>query len=216
MVGRLLIVRDVSSQKEAEQDRLLMETKIQQGQKLESLGVLAGGIAHEFNNLLQGILGNTEIALDDPVLTDLTRDKLIQVNEISERAAKLCRQLLAYSGKGRFVVQPLDFNEVIREMAELLDVSISKRVSIQYALADNPAVVSADPTQMQQLVMNLVMNAAEALEDDIGSITISTDEVDLDPAELAQMDLWMRSRPVHTSHWLYRIPVPVWTRRHVT
>ena len=176
----LMSCRDVSDLKRAEEERKNMEAQIQHAQKLESLGVLAGGIAHDFNNLLMGILGNADMALTELPLHSSVRPYLDDVITSSQRAAELCRQMLAYSGKGRFVVQPVNLSVVVEEMAHLLEVSISKKAILRYDFAKSISYVQADATQIRQVVMNLITNASDAIGDKSGIITIATGAMECD------------------------------------
>lgn len=143
-------------------------------QKLESIGVLAGGIAHDFNNLLHVVLGNADIALSNLTAGSPAREPLEEVVRATLRAADLTRQLLAYSGKGAFVVRHLDLSTEVREMATLLRTSISKQATLVWELAPKLPAVSADPTQIRQIVMNLITNASDALGEAGGTITLRT------------------------------------------
>jgi signal transduction histidine kinase len=153
-------------------ERKLSEERMRDTQKLESIGILAGGIAHDFNNLLVGVLGNASLAhtlvRDDSEIAALLND----IEKASERAAHLTRQLLAYAGKGRFVVEPVNLSQLVREMTGLL--SIPKKVRLLLELAPNLPAIQADAGQLQQVVMNLVINAAEAIGDDAGLVSIQT------------------------------------------
>jgi PAS domain S-box-containing protein len=160
--------QDITEQRSLEQQML-------HGQKLESLGVLAGGIAHDFNNLLTGILGNADLALLDLSPVAPARDSLTAIGTAARRAAELCRQLLAYSGKGRFLVQPVDLAELVQEMGHLLSVSISKKVVLNYHFSPDLPTVEADATQMRQVVMNLIVNASEAIGERSGVISVTTE-----------------------------------------
>jgi len=171
----LAFINDVSEQRRMERDRRKLETQVQQAQKLESLGVLTGGIAHDFNNLLTGILGNADLALDDVKPGSPVRERIDEIEKAAKRAADLCNQMLAYSGKGQFTVEPLRINEVVVEMAHLLEVSISKKVNLRYNFARDLPEIDGDVAQIRQVVMNLVTNASEAVGTDRGLITISTD-----------------------------------------
>jgi PAS domain S-box-containing protein len=151
-----------------------LEQQVLHSQKLESLGVLAGGIAHDFNNLLTGILGNADLALADLSPVSPARESLEAIGTGARRAAELCRQLLAYSGKGRFQVQPLDLMELVQEMGHLLSVSISKKVVLKYHFAKDLPAIEADATQMRQTIMNLIVNASEAIGDRSGVISVTT------------------------------------------
>jgi PAS domain S-box-containing protein len=151
------------------------EEAIRQTQKLESLGVLAGGIAHDFNNLLTTILGNSNLAAMALAPDGPAAQYLEQIEKASMRAADLTRQLLAYAGKGQVMILPVNLNILVQEMTDLLSVSISKKAAIRLELAPALPDVNADPAQMQQLVMNLVTNASEALDPEAGgSITLRT------------------------------------------
>ncbi len=161
----------------AEEERRVFEAKLQQTQKLESLGILAGGIAHDFNNLLMAIIGNAELALMDISHANPARKSVLEIETVSRRAADLCRQMLAYSGKGKFVVEPISLNDVISEIGHMLDVSIPKNVVLRYDLTENLPAVEADVSQMRQVLMNLVINASEAIGEKDGLITVSTDKI---------------------------------------
>jgi PAS domain S-box-containing protein len=167
MTGISGILTDITEQKRS-------ETALLQAQKLESLGVLAGGIAHDFNNLLVAIMGNADLALQHLDEPERARRHMQQVSSAIERAAELCRQLLAYSGKGRFTVENLDLNALVREMVHLLKVSIGKNVELDYHLADRLPAIEADPSQIRQAVMNLVINASEAIGERSGRVHIET------------------------------------------
>jgi len=159
----------------AESERRSLESQMRQAQKLESLGVLAGGIAHDFNNLLTGILGYASLASN--TLRDSTSPALKHVQEIekvAQRAAGLTKQMLAYSGKGRFMIMPLDLSVAVEELAHLLSISISKKARLHYDFQQGIPYIEADPAQVQQVVMNLITNASEALGEQPGDITIVT------------------------------------------
>ncbi len=155
-------------------ERRLAEDTLRQAQKLESLGVLAGGIAHDFNNLLTAILGNLNLAQ-----TRLPEDSeafpfLENVEKTVLRAADLTKQMLAYSGKGRFVVKLHDLNALVREMTHLLQVSIPKKTALQFELHPEVLPIDADAAQIHQVVMNLVTNAADAIGEAEGAIAVVT------------------------------------------
>ncbi len=178
------LIQDLTDSRRAEEEQRKLEQQVMQSQKLESLGVLAGGIAHDFNNLLTSILGNSDLARSELSPASSACVYLEDIEKVTRRAADLCRQMLAYSGKGRFVVRPLSLNDVVREMAYLLGVSISKKVVIKYNFfADLPSVM-ADGTQMSQVVMNLITNASEAIGEASGVVTLTTGVMDCDDAYL--------------------------------
>ena len=183
------VLRDITERVDAKEERRGLEGQIRHAQKLESLGVLAGGIAHDFNNLLTSILGNTDLALMDLSPISPARESIKHIQEAAHRAAELCRQMLAYSGKGRFVVEPVDLNEVVAEMGHLLSVSISKKAALKYELADGLPAVEADATQIRQLIMNLITNASEALGEESGVISVRTGTMACDRACLSDAQL---------------------------
>jgi len=151
-----------------------IEQKLVETAKLESLGVLAGGIAHDFNNLLTGILGNASLARLELPPTSLGQPMIDQIETAARRAADLCKQMLAYSGKGRFVVQRLDLNKLIEDTTHLLQISIAKNCVLRFNLAPNLPAVSADATQLRQVIMNLVINASEAIGARSGVLALGT------------------------------------------
>lgn len=185
VIGTVGYSRDISERKRAEEDRRKLEQQVMHAQKLESLGVLAGGIAHDFNNLLTSILGNADLALAELSPVAPACEHVRDIVRASRRAADLCRQMLAYSGKGRFVVQPLSLNDIVREMAHLLSVSISKKAVLKYNLEPDLPFVRADATQIRQIVMNLITNASEAIGDRSGVIALTTGVMDCDASYLA-------------------------------
>ena len=185
----LRMATDVTQRKRAEDERLKMEQQMLHAQKLESLGVLAGGIAHDFNNILTAIVGNADLALmrlspESPVI-----DNLHNIEKAAARAADLAKQMLAYSGKGKFVVEPLDMNHLLEEMIHMLEVSISKKAVLRLNLAPSLPQVEADATQMRQIIMNLVINASEAIGEKSGIIAITTGCMDCDRRYLN--DIWL-------------------------
>ena len=168
------ITLDITDQEKAEEERRKIETQMQQAQKLESLGVLGGGIAHDFNNLLMGMLGHAELALSHLPENDAARQNIEEVIASAQRAADLANQLLAYSGKGQFIVETVSLSQVIEEMRSLFRVSISKKASLRLDLDPNIPAVKCDTTQIRQVIMNLIVNASDALDDASGRITIAT------------------------------------------
>jgi signal transduction histidine kinase len=176
---------EIAERERLEEERVAMERRVLEVQKLESLGVLAGGIAHDFNNLLVGIMGNAGLALLELPPESAGRERVAQIETAARRASDLAREMLAYSGKGRFIVAPLDLSELVREMTHLLKVSIGKSVVLKYNLERRPTVVEGDATQLRQVVMNLVVNASDAIGDDHGVITLATGRLVADRHYLA-------------------------------
>jgi PAS domain S-box-containing protein len=176
------VIRDIT-------ERVRLDDTLRQSAKLESLGVLAGGIAHDFNNLLTGILGNASLALetvdDTHPATPLLRDAI----EASERAANLTKQMLAYAGKGRFLIEPVDVSALVREISALIRSSIPKHVKLRLDLQQPLPLVDADVAQLQQLIMNLVINGAEAIpEHRQGTVLVVTRTQEVDTEYLITLD----------------------------
>lgn len=165
--GIVVVGRDITEQKQAEE-------LLRQAQKMESLGVLAGGVAHDFNNLLVAMLGQTSLALAKMRTESPARPHVEKAVNAAKRAADLTQKMLAYSGKGHFEVRPLNLNLLIEENLHLFEASIPKNVSLHSELADNLPLVDADAGQMQQVVMNLIINGAEAIEDRPGRLLVVT------------------------------------------
>lgn len=182
--GCVATFQDLTALKQNERERLAFERKLLETQKLESLGVLAGGIAHDFNNLLTSILGNASLASLDLPPSSPIQTNLEYIREGSVRAADLCKQMLAYSGKGRFVVQKVDLNAFIEETTHLLRLSISKQAVLRFNLSPALPLIEADVTQIRQVIMNLVINASEAIGARSGVIGISTGLARVDRAYL--------------------------------
>ena len=180
-----VVVRDITERKRTEAERLAFERRLLETQKLESLGVLAGGVAHDFNNLLMGVLGNASLALLDLPPGSPAEYSIRQIEETARRAAELTRQMLAYAGKEQFVIQAINLNAIVEEMSHLAQVSFGKGVSLQRRLDAAPPLIEADAAQMRQVVMNLVVNASEAIGDMAGTITLTTGVQPLTSAYLA-------------------------------
>jgi nitrogen-specific signal transduction histidine kinase/CheY-like chemotaxis protein len=161
------ISADITERKQAEE-------RLRQAQKLESIGLLAGGVAHDFNNLLVGVIGNASLALDMLAPDHPAADLLAGVLKSGEQAAHLTRQMLAYSGKGKFVVEPLDLSAIIPDMIGLVRPSIPKKINLRLDLDEDLPAVEADRGQIQQVFMNLALNAADAIGSHEGLITVMT------------------------------------------
>ncbi len=168
------LLTGVLARAHADTNQRALDRRMQEAQKLESLGVLAGGIAHEFNNLLTAILGHASLLRAEFAESTPRVGSLHQIEAASRRAADLCRQMLAYAGRGRFALQALDVNRLIREMQALLQVTVPKKSTLELALVTALPPILADEAQIRQLIMNLVINASEALQDGTGAITIGT------------------------------------------
>src|SRR5215831_5148079 len=155
-------------------ERRHLEEQLRHAQKLESLGILAGGVAHDFNNLLTGILGNASLAMDSVSPHSEVRAMLQGIIKSAERAADLTRQLLAYAGKGKFVIDKIDVSALVRDISELLRSSVPRSVELDLHLSNDLPYVEGDPTQIQQLVMNLILNAVEATGERKGAVRVFT------------------------------------------
>jgi PAS domain S-box-containing protein len=180
---------DVTERKRAEEERLELDRQLLHSQKLESLGIMAGGIAHDFNNILMAILGNLELALMDLPADSPIRESLDQSVQATLRATGLTRQMLAYSGRGAFQVKRLDLNELIQENSPLFRTVIARNVALEFVPVPDVPVVEADPGQLQQIVMNLVTNASEAIGDAPGTISLATGVGDFDAEYLSRSRL---------------------------
>ncbi|MEO0975359.1 MAG: ATP-binding protein, partial [Pseudomonadota bacterium] len=174
--------------KRASESQRNLDQRMLAAQKLESLGVLAGGIAHDFNNLLSSVLGHATLALGQMSKDAPYRHNVEQIRRASQSAADLTRQLLAYSGKGRFVVEAVNLSTLVSEMSDLVNLSSQKQVTIRYELADELPAVDADATQLRQVVLNLITNAAEASRGN-GVVSIYTGVLSVDDSYRAELQL---------------------------
>nr|MBK7064506.1 PAS domain S-box protein [Deltaproteobacteria bacterium] len=161
------------------QERLL------QAQKLESLSVLAGGIAHDFNNLLVGILGNAGLALMDLPSSSTVRPLLLDLQTAALRAADLTRQLLSYSGRGRFVLTAIDLGRLVEDMAQVLPTAVAGGVTLTYRLAPELPLIEGDASQIRRVVTSLIANASDAIGDRGGEVTVATSVMHADGSFLA-------------------------------
>ncbi len=193
--GAIVVNQDITEVKKMEEDRIVFERQIQQTQKLESLGVLAGGIAHDFNNILMAVLGHSELALDELSSMSPARRSIKEIETAARRAAELCRQMLAYSGKASFFLERVDLREMIEEMVHLLQTSISKKAILNLDLEKGLPPIMADPGQIRQIIMNLIINASDAIGQRSGVITISLGAVKCDADYLSRTDLFKEIVP---------------------
>lgn len=167
-----------------ERARMNLDARVQQVQKLQTLGTLAGGVAHDFNNLLQAILGNASIIRLHTGPSAAVQNSLEQIETACQRASELTNQLLAYAGKGKFVLEAVDVSQLAIEMSKLLVASLPRKPQLLGQFAPALPAVEGDPTQLRQVLMNLVINAAESLPDNSGVIRLSTGAVDLSADDL--------------------------------
>ena len=185
-VGWLVVVHDISNRRRNESERYAFERRLQEQQKSESLMVLAGGAAHDFNNLLTGILGNAELlAMQAPAGSEPQKAAdAILIG--AQRAADLVSKMLAYAGGGRVVAERVDLDALVREMVDLLDASAAKDCTLIYKSNGPLPLVETDPTQIRQVVLNLIVNATEGV-DKTGVVTVETGEEVLDRSQLKLM-----------------------------
>ncbi len=186
IIGLVGVTRDITEEKRAGQEKEQLTRRLQETQKLESLGVLAGGIAHDFNNILTSVLGYASLARLELAGLPSAASHLEQIEQAALRAAELCKQMLAYSGRGHFVVQQVNLSRLVEEALPLLQVSISKRVTLRHDLEGNLPAVIADVTQLRQIIMNLVINAADAIGERSGGVHVATGVMQADRAYLDQ------------------------------
>jgi len=187
-------VMDITEQKDAESKKIELELKMQQAQKLESLGVLAGGIAHDFNNLLTGILGNSDILLYELPHNSEVQQRLLEIKRATKLASELTNQMLAYSGKGSFIIEHIIINDLITDMNSLLEVSISKKVKLSYSLLPELPGIKGDATQIRQIVMNLILNGSDAIDNN-GTIDVKTSAVKLSSSDLESLTINFNLNP---------------------
>jgi len=184
-----IIATDISARVKMQEEQKQLEDQILHAQKLESLGILAGGIAHDFNNILMAVLGHCELAIRRLAKESPAKENIEQIKSAANKAAELANQMLAYSGKGKFVVEPLDLSKVISEMEQMLAVSISKKALLRYEFPPSIPSVEADITQIRQIILNLVVNASDAIGDKSGVIAVTTGVINCDEAYL--QDSWL-------------------------
>jgi PAS domain S-box-containing protein len=173
VLGSVVAWRDITERKR-------LEEKLREAAKLESLGVLAGGIAHDFNNLLTGVIGHASLLMNDLPQGSSAARSAEEISRAAERAARLSRQMLSYSGRGRFLVEPLNLSEYLRRLAPKIEASIAKHVQLKVDLADDLPGIEADAGQIKELISNLVCNAVEAIGPEGGRVTLATRLLSMD------------------------------------
>lgn len=178
------VIHDISDRKAREEDEQQLQRKIEHTQRLESLGVLAGGIAHDFNNILAAIQGNAELLKMQIDGDEESREHLGNIETGCSHAADLCRQMLAYAGQGRYIIQQVNLSELVRNMARLIEVSIPKNIQLEHHLDSGIPMVEFDVAQLEQVIINLLTNAAEAIGEASGTINITTGSTFTDTSSL--------------------------------
>ena len=184
------LAKEMAERRRMEQVQRRLQDKMQQAQKLESLGLMAGGIAHDFNNILMAVLGNVELARLETPKESAVYEYLQDIDKASSRAADLARQMLIYSGRGHAIIQGIELNDMVRDMTSILKVSLGKRIQLAYELEQGLPLVDGDMTQMRQVLMNLVINASEAIGPESGVITLRTGEIQYDKQMMTT--LWLK------------------------
>jgi len=177
--GIIGVTRDITQRKESEEERKKLQDQLLQSQKMEAIGTLAGGIAHDFNNSLQGILGYSQILIFEKKEGDPDLKLLKQIEKAAKRSSELTRQLLTFSRKLNSELRPLDINQEVRQLEQLLGRTIPKMISIQTPLGDNLKIINGDPVQIEQMIMNLCINARDAMSDG-GKLVIESRNTRLD------------------------------------
>ncbi len=187
------ITRDITERKEAEAERKLLEQKVLQAQRFESLGLLAGGVAHDFNNILMGVLGHSSLALSELPPHSPVRNRIRKIEVAANRAAELVSQMLAFTGREQLTLEPVDLSTTVEEIGQLLYAAASKKAQLTFDIDDSLPQVIGNPSSIRQVVMNLFTNASEALEGEAGTISLKTGIVEMSEEQLADTYIdWSR------------------------
>ena len=182
--GGLIVIRDAAECKRAEAEKSRIQTTVQEMQKLETLGMMAGGIAHNLNNILTTIIGHTQLARGEISPNSSAIFNLDQIEKVAMRAVDLNKKILSYSLKGHRAIKRINLNKIVRDIDDLLPWSLGEKISIHYRLAKELPTILADPIEIRQVVVNLALNAIESVGDKRGTIVISTDVIHADIATL--------------------------------
>lgn len=184
LIGTVGCARDITREKKAEEERIKLEAKLQQAQKMEAVGTLAGGIAHDLNNILFPISGYAEMLLQDVPEDSPLRQRLIDILQGTKRAGDLVKQILTFSRQKDHEMKPLKVHLVINEALKLIKSSLPSTIEITQNIKSDCGLVYADPTQIHQIVMNLCTNAYHAMEETGGKLTFNLKEVELAAEDL--------------------------------
>lgn len=184
IAGTASIGVDVTDHRRLDQERRQLDQQMLQAQKLESLEILAGGIAHDFNNILAVVMGNAELAMKSLDSRETVTKHLDRIQNAATKAAGLARQMLAYSGRGVFSVTPLNLSELLDDLRNILESSISRKATLTLNLAQQLPIIKGDAAQLRQVVTSLVLNSSEAIGDENGWITVTTDCAEYDAETL--------------------------------
>jgi PAS domain S-box-containing protein len=180
LIGVLGIARDITERKKAEEEKTKLKSQLQQAQKMESIGTLTGGIAHDFNNILGIIVGNTGLALDDIPKWNSAYSSLEEIKKASLRAKNIVKQLLSFSRKTDQKLQPIQIALVIKDALKFLRSTIPTTINIHRNIQATDETILANPTQINQIIMNLCINASHAMEQTGGDLTIAVEKIALD------------------------------------
>ncbi|NTU84632.1 MAG: PAS domain S-box protein, partial [Chloroflexales bacterium] len=191
----VVVCEDITARVRANEERARLERRLQETQRLESLGVLAGGVAHDFNNILTSIQGNADMALLSLADNSPARPFLEQIGQAVTRASELTGQMLAYAGRRRTPAGRVDVNRAIGEISDLLRVSHMRHCGMRFNLRPGLPLVHAEATQVRQIVLNLVVNAAESIDASGGEVVVSTGADELGRAALDGLVLGADAAP---------------------
>ena len=188
-IGKLEVFRDITAQKQAEQEKKTLEFQLRQAQKMEAIGTLAGGIAHDFNNILFPIMGYSEMGMIGVSKDSKIKKNFIEILNASKRAGDLVQQILTFSRQREQELRPLAAQIVIKEALRLIRSSIPSTIEIDQDIEKDHNLIMADPTQIHQVVMNLCTNAYHAMEKSGGRLSVNLKEMDLTPEDLTGLDM---------------------------
>ena len=174
------VVRDLSDRKQAEEERAKLQVKLLETQRLESLGLLAATIAHDYKNLLMGLYGHVDLALSDLPPASPTAPFLHNIRTIADRLSEFTSQILSYSGRSEVTYAKLDLSKMVEDMIQLLRISLPRQIDLQLDLMPRPPAMEGDISQIRQVLLNLIINAAEAMEGQVGVIFIRTGTLQVD------------------------------------
>ncbi len=191
VIGAVWVLRDLTEQRRVEAEKNELEDWVRSGQKLETLGVMAGGIAHDFNNILVAILGSAELAKSDVSSTSDMTAYLETIVHSAERAVELTRQMLTYAGQNTPANRLVDVNALCREINELSHSAVSKKATFTTEFVQALPLVMADSGQLSQVILNLITNASDALGDEVGSVTLRTDALEMETSEGGDVALFV-------------------------
>lgn len=179
------VVRDISERKSSEKERLFLQEKLNQAKKLESVGRLAGGVAHDFNNMLMTIQGYTDLCLQETANNNETREFLNEIAKATDRSIQLTRQLLTFARKQTIIPKVISLNDSVESILKLLKKLIGENISLEWEKDENLWLIKMDPAQVDQIIANLVLNSRDAIEN-TGKIIIKTKNIEVSKEDLEQ------------------------------